>query len=270
MVAAVADWRVEPAARSSRKTAGRLSLNFTPDPRHPGRAGRAARPAAAADRFRRRDRRRRRQRHRQARRQGRRLDRRQRRFGRRHGRHAQPRAPRHRARRRGLAGSRQGRGRAAPGRAHRRGNRMIEIKLTRLPHGDGLPLPKYATEDAAGWTCVGRGADARARRSGTRCRDRLRDRDPARLRSPGPAALRPRDQARHHLPQHARHDRQRLSRRSEGHPDQPRRRAVPGRAAASASPSWSRPRCCARISPKSKSLAETARGQRRLRLAPAR
>jgi len=27
---------------------------------------------------------------------------------------------------------------------------MIEIKLSRLPHGDGLPLPKYATEDAAG------------------------------------------------------------------------------------------------------------------------
>jgi dUTP pyrophosphatase len=27
---------------------------------------------------------------------------------------------------------------------------MIEIKLTRLPHGDGLPLPTYATEHAAG------------------------------------------------------------------------------------------------------------------------
>jgi dUTP pyrophosphatase len=27
---------------------------------------------------------------------------------------------------------------------------MIEIKLTRLPHGDDLPLPKYATEHAAG------------------------------------------------------------------------------------------------------------------------
>ena len=27
---------------------------------------------------------------------------------------------------------------------------MIEIKLTRLPHGDGLSLPKYATEHAAG------------------------------------------------------------------------------------------------------------------------
>jgi dUTP pyrophosphatase len=27
---------------------------------------------------------------------------------------------------------------------------MIEIKLTRLPHGQGLPLPRYASEDAAG------------------------------------------------------------------------------------------------------------------------
>ncbi len=27
---------------------------------------------------------------------------------------------------------------------------MIEIKLHRLPHGDDLPLPQYASEDAAG------------------------------------------------------------------------------------------------------------------------
>lgn len=27
---------------------------------------------------------------------------------------------------------------------------MIEIKLSRLPHGNGLPLPRYASEDAAG------------------------------------------------------------------------------------------------------------------------
>jgi len=27
---------------------------------------------------------------------------------------------------------------------------MIDIKLTRLPHGDGLPLPQYATKHAAG------------------------------------------------------------------------------------------------------------------------
>ena len=27
---------------------------------------------------------------------------------------------------------------------------MIEIKLSRLPHGDGLPLPRYASADAAG------------------------------------------------------------------------------------------------------------------------
>ena len=27
---------------------------------------------------------------------------------------------------------------------------MIEIKLFRLPHGDGLPVPRYASEDAVG------------------------------------------------------------------------------------------------------------------------
>ena len=75
---------------------------------------------------------------------------------------------------------------------------MIEIKLIRLPHGDGLPLPEYATEDAAGLDVPGRGADARAGRAARR-RDRVRDRDPARPRSPGPAALRPCAQARHHL-----------------------------------------------------------------------
>ena len=31
---------------------------------------------------------------------------------------------------------------------------MIEIKYTRLPHGDGLPLPVYATEHAAGLDVV--------------------------------------------------------------------------------------------------------------------
>ena len=31
---------------------------------------------------------------------------------------------------------------------------MIEIKLTRLPHGEGLPLPVYATEHAAGLDVV--------------------------------------------------------------------------------------------------------------------
>ena len=31
---------------------------------------------------------------------------------------------------------------------------MIEIKYRRLPHGDGLPLPSYATEHAAGLDVV--------------------------------------------------------------------------------------------------------------------
>jgi len=31
---------------------------------------------------------------------------------------------------------------------------MIEIKFTRLPHGDGLPIPQYASEAAAGMDIV--------------------------------------------------------------------------------------------------------------------
>src|ERR687896_2200770 len=31
---------------------------------------------------------------------------------------------------------------------------MIDIKLSRLPHGDGLPLPAYATDHAAGLDVV--------------------------------------------------------------------------------------------------------------------
>ncbi len=46
---------------------------------------------------------------------------------------------------------------------------------------------------------------------------------PAGLRGADPPALRPCLQARHHLPQYARHDRQRLSRRGEGPADQSRR-----------------------------------------------
>ena len=58
---------------------------------------------------------------------------------------------------------------------------MIEIKLTRLPHGEGLPLPSYATEDAAGLDVVAAEELDAAARAAARRRDRLRDRDPARL-----------------------------------------------------------------------------------------
>jgi dUTP pyrophosphatase len=34
------------------------------------------------------------------------------------------------------------------------GEKMIDIKLKRLPHGDGLPLPAYASEHAAGLDVV--------------------------------------------------------------------------------------------------------------------
>ena len=40
---------------------------------------------------------------------------------------------------------------------------MIDIALKRLPHGDGLPLPAYATEHAAGTGC-GRGGGCDAAR----------------------------------------------------------------------------------------------------------
>src|SRR4029453_8964263 len=47
-----------------------------------------------------------------------------------------------------------GRSRAAFDAPRCAGVRMIEIKLTRLPHGEGLPLPRYATEHAAGLDVV--------------------------------------------------------------------------------------------------------------------
>ena len=58
---------------------------------------------------------------------------------------------------------------------------MIEIKLTRLPHGEGLPLPQYATEHAAGLDVVAAEDLTLQPGQAARRRDRLRDRDPARL-----------------------------------------------------------------------------------------
>ena len=105
---------------------------------------------------------------------------------------------------------------------------MIDIQLQRLPHGEGLPAPTYATEGAAGLDVVAAEDVTLAPGPAPRGRDRLRDRHPRGLRGPGPAALGPRAEARHHLPQHARHDRSRLSRRGEGDPRQSRHRAVRG------------------------------------------
>ena len=119
MVAAVADWRVEPA-RPKIKKPRPAALRFARTPTSsPTLGAQPSRPrlligfaaetedvVANAER---------------KRGQGRRLDRRQRRVGRRDGRRRQQRPPRHRRGRRGLARG-QGRGRAPAGRADRRGD----------------------------------------------------------------------------------------------------------------------------------------------------
>src|SRR6202012_722872 len=59
--------------------------------------------------------------------------------------------------RRGLAPSPKIRGGGAAGRPYRpspHGAPMIEIALKRLPHGEGLPAPTYATTGAAGLDVV--------------------------------------------------------------------------------------------------------------------
>ena len=107
-------------------------------------------------------------------------------------------------------------------------SQMIDIQLQRLPHGEGLPAPSYATDGAAGpRRGCRRGPDACSWPAPCR-RDRFRHRHSRGLRGAGAPALGPRAQARHHLPQHAGHDRPRLSRRGEGDPRQPRLRAVRG------------------------------------------
>ena len=56
---------------------------------------------------------------------------------------------------------------------------MIRIAITRLPHGEGLPLPAYATAGAAGMDVVAAEDLAARARAAPRRRDRLRDRHPA-------------------------------------------------------------------------------------------
>ena len=108
------------------------------------------------------------------------------------------------------------------------------IGIVRLGHAEGLGLPSYETAGAAGM-------DLRAAVPEDRPLIILPGKRalvptglimeiPGRVRGPDPAALRARLQIRHHLPQHARHDRFRLSRRGQGAAGQSRRRAVFGRA----------------------------------------
>ena len=124
---------------------------------------------------------------------------------------------------------------------------MIHIAITRLPHGEGLPLPSYASEGAAGLDVVAAEDLTLAPGRSPRRRDRLRHRHSAGLRGPGAAALGPGAQARHHLPQHAGDDRLRLSRRGEGDPRQSRRRAVRSEARRAHRPTGARAGAARRI-----------------------
>jgi phosphopantothenoylcysteine decarboxylase/phosphopantothenate--cysteine ligase len=169
MVAAVADWRVADAAGQKLKKDGTgapppLALVENPDilaglcrsPRRPRwSSALPPKPTTSSPRPC------------QAPAQGGRLDRRQRRFGRGDGGRAQHRPHHRRGRGRQPARNAQGsRGRSdhRPHRhhscPHRRNLRMtthpapVPILFKRLPHGEGLPLPAYATEGAAGMDVV--------------------------------------------------------------------------------------------------------------------
>ena len=147
---------------------------------------------------------------------------------------AQHRAHRHRRRRREPARDAQAGGRAGAGRAHRRrcSPRLamhapdpVPVLVKRLPHFEGLELPAYATDGAAGMDVLAAEDVLLAPGARHAVATGFALAIPAGLRDPGPAALGPRAQARDHRAQHARHDRFRLSRRAEGHPHQPRRGA---------------------------------------------
>ncbi len=57
----------------------------------------------------------------------------------------------------------------------------IEIRLKRLPHGEGLPVPSYTTDGAAGMDMLAAEDLTLAARPAPRRRDRLRGRHSARL-----------------------------------------------------------------------------------------
>ena len=164
--AAVADWRAAGATTQKlKKEGGATSLRLTenpdilatlakPGPKRPrlviGFAAETENLIANASEKRRR--------------QGRRLDRRQRRFAghRRDGRRRHANPSRHRRGRRGLAASEQGRDGDAPpcprgGDARRQapgGGMSVTVRVKRLPHGEGLPLPSYQSKEAAGLDVV--------------------------------------------------------------------------------------------------------------------
>ena len=64
---------------------------------------------------------------------------------------------------------------------HRKLEVTIRIRLTRLPHGEGLPLPSYATHGAAGMDVVAAEDLRPDARPAPRGRNRLQGRHPRRL-----------------------------------------------------------------------------------------
>ena len=118
----------------------------------------------------------------------------------------------------------------------------IDVRITRLPHGDDLPLPSYQSAHAAGLDLIAavparRAAHARARRARAGS-DRHRHRAARRPRGAGAAALGARRAPRPHRAQRARHHRRRLPRRGAGAADQSRQRSRSASRAACASPNW--------------------------------
>ena len=102
----------------------------------------------------------------------------------------------------------------------------VEIAVTRLPHNADLPLPAYETAQSAGMDLAAAidGPVTLAPGARDMIPTGLAIALPAGYGNPGPAAVRTSRKERCDGPQYARHRGCRLSRRSEGHPDQPRRR----------------------------------------------
>ena len=120
----------------------------------------------------------------------------------------------------------------------------IPVPVKRLPHFEGLELPAYATEGAAGMDVLAAEDVTLAPGARHAVATGLAVAIPHGFRDPGAAALGPCAQAWGDRAQHARHYRFGLSRRIEGHHDQPRRHRLrdPAR----------RPHCADSCSPRSR------------------
>ena len=140
--------------------------------------------------------------------------------------------------------------------------RPITVKIKRLAHGQGLPLPTRMTAQAAGFDLPAAVTEPVVLEPGEirliPCGFAMAM--PHGLRGAGPAAQRAGEQARHHDGQRARHDRLRLPRRSAGAADQPRARRRSPSSAACASRRCSCCRCRRWRSIEVDELDETDRG----------